>query len=163
YHDTHGSSDSNYRIQYDAPCVQNILVTGGLPLLTAAVTLIGMLAVTMLVDWQVALIALAICPVLFVLTYVYGARLRLQWKESKAQEGWAMGVVQEELGAVRLVKAFGRETHEQERFVHRSEERLRTQVRMAYLEGRFDLLVGLTIAVGTAATLVIGVQHVQAA
>jgi ABC-type multidrug transport system fused ATPase/permease subunit len=33
---------------------------------------------------------------------------------------------------------------------------------VTWLEGRFDLLVGLTIALGTAATLVVGVQHVQA-
>jgi ATP-binding cassette subfamily B protein len=72
------------------------------------------------------------------------------------------GVVQEVLGAVRVVKAFGREDHEQQRFMRHSEEWLRGQLRVAWLEGRFDLLVGLTIALGTAATLVVGVQHVQA-
>jgi ATP-binding cassette, subfamily B, bacterial len=73
-----------------------------------------------------------------------------------------MGVVQEALGAVRVVKAFGREDHEQQRFMRHSEEWLRSQLRVTWLEGRFDLLVGLTIALGTAATLVVGVQHVQA-
>src|SRR5262245_2109808 len=114
YHDTRGST-SNYRIQYDAPCIQWILVTGGIPLVTAAATVIGMLAVTMLVDWQMALVALALCPVLLVLTYKYGARLRLQWHEIKEHESSAMSVVEEALGAVRVVKAFGQEGHEQER------------------------------------------------
>lgn len=31
YHDKSGSSDSNYRIQYDAPCIQYILVMSGPP------------------------------------------------------------------------------------------------------------------------------------
>src|SRR5207245_9774341 len=35
-------------------------------------------------------------------------------------------------------------------------------VRVVLSEGVFDLLVGLTIALGTAAVLVIGVRHVQA-
>src|SRR5262249_54712042 len=161
YHDTRGST-SNYRVQYDAPCIQWILTTGGIPLVTAAATLIGMLAVTMLVDWQMALVALALCPVLFVLTYKYGARLRLQWHEIKEHESSAMSVVEEALGAVRVVKAFGREGHEQERFVRRSEKQVRSKVQATYLECRFDLAVGITIAVGTAATLVIGVQNVQA-
>ena len=117
---------------------------------------------TLLIDWQLSVIALAVCPVLFVWTHRYGARLRRQWHEMKAHDSSAMGVVQEVLGAVRVVKAFGQEEHEQERFVRRSEERLRSQVRVAYLEGRFDLFVGLTIALGSAATLVIGVWHVQA-
>jgi len=162
YHDLRGSSDSNYRIQYDAPCIQHILVTGGLPLFAAAVTLLGMLIVTSLIDWQLALIALGVCPVLFLLTHVYGTRLRRQWHELKMHESSAMSAVQEALGAVRVVKAFGREEHEQQRFTHRSNAFLRSQVRVAYLVGRFDLYVGLTIALGTAATLVIGVWHVQA-
>jgi ATP-binding cassette subfamily B protein len=162
YHDIRGSSDSNYRIQYDAPCIQHILVTGGLPLFAAAVTLLGMLIVTLLIDWQLALIALGVCPVLFLLTHAYGSRLRRQWHELKMQESSAMSAVQEALSAVRLVKAFGREEHERQRFTHHSNAFLRSQVRVAYLEGRFDLFVGLTIAVGSAATLVIGVWHVQA-
>jgi ATP-binding cassette subfamily B protein len=162
YHDKNGSSDSNYRIQYDAPCIQYILVTGGLPLFTSVVTLFGMLTVTLFMDWQLALISLAVCPVLFSVTHVYGARLRRQWHELKMQESSAMSVVQEALGAIRVVKAFGREEHEQQRFTDRSNERLRSELRVAYLGGSFDLFVGLTIAVGTAATLVIGVWHVQA-
>ncbi len=162
YHDQSGSSDSNYRIQYDAPCIQYILVTGGLPLFTSVVTLFGMLTVTLFMDWQLALIALAVCPVLFSLTHVYGARLRRQWHELKMQESSAMSVVQEALGAIRVVKAFGREEHEQQRFTDRSNERLRSELRVAYLGGSFDLFVGLTIAVGTAVALVIGVWHVQA-
>jgi ATP-binding cassette subfamily B protein len=162
YHDTRGSSDSNYRIQYDAPCIQYVLVTGGLPLFTSVVTLFGMLTVTLLMDLQLALIALAVCPVLFCLTRVYGARLRRQWHELKIQESSAMSVIQEALSAIRVVKAFGREEHEQERFTYHSNERLRSQLRVAYLGGSFDLFVGLTIALGTAATLVVGVWHVQA-
>jgi ATP-binding cassette subfamily B protein len=162
YHDLRGSSDSNYRIQYDAPCIQYILVTGGLPLFTSVVTLFGMLIVTLLMDWQLALIALAICPALFCLIHVYGARLRRQWHDLKRHESSAMSVVQEALSAIRVVKAFGREEHEQQRFTHLSNERLRSQLRVAYLGGSFDLFVGLTIAVGTAASLVIGVWHVQA-
>jgi len=100
--------------------------------------------------------------VLFLLNRVYGNRLRQQWHEFKAHESSAMGIVQEALGAVRVVKAFGREQHEEERFVRRSEERLRSQVRVTYLECRFDFFVGLTLAVGTAATLIISVWHVQA-
>jgi ATP-binding cassette subfamily B protein len=162
YHDLRGSSDSNYRIQYDAPCIQYILVGGGLPLLTSVMTLFGMLTVTLLMDWALALIALGVCPVLFFLTHVYSARLRQKWHELKTHESSAMSVVQEALSAIRVVKAFGREEHEQERFTQHSNERLRSLLRLAYLGGSFDLFVGLTIAAGTAASLVIGVWHVQA-
>jgi ATP-binding cassette subfamily B protein len=162
YHDKRGTTDSTYRIQYDAACIQNVLVSGGLPLLTAGATLIGMIAVTISLDWQLALIALAVCPVLFSFTYFFGSHLRRQWRQVKEFESSAMSVVQEALGALRVVKAFGREQHEQERFLRRSQERLRNQVHVAYVQGRFDLFVGMTIAIGSAATLAVGVQHVRA-
>ncbi len=162
YHDMRGTTDSTYRIQYDATCIQNILVTGGLPLVTAATTLIGMIAVTMSLDRELALIAVAVCPVLFVLTYFFSSPMRRQWFQVKEFESSVMSVVQEALGALRVVKAFGREAYEQERFLRRSHEQLRNHVRVAYVQGRFELLVGMTIAIGSAATLVFGVQHVRA-
>jgi ATP-binding cassette, subfamily B, bacterial len=70
-------------------------------------------------------------------------------------------VVQEALAAVRVVKAFGQEDREQERFLRRASEGVWARIRVAFAEGRFGLLVGLTTAVGTAAVLFIGVRHVQ--
>src|SRR5260370_22888958 len=65
YHDARDTTDSTYRIQYDAACIQNILVTGGLPLLTAGAPLVGMIVVNLSRDWELALIPLAVWPLLF--------------------------------------------------------------------------------------------------
>src|SRR3989441_5045423 len=72
----------------------------------------------------------------------------------------SLAVVQETLGALRVVKAFGQESHETDRFVHRSTEGVAARIRMALMEGRYGMLVGLTSALGTAAVLFIGVRHV---
>jgi ATP-binding cassette subfamily B protein len=73
-----------------------------------------------------------------------------------------MSVVQEVFGAVRVVMAFGQEEREHERFVRHSTHSMRGQMRVATIQGGFDLLMGTLIAVGTAAALVIGVTHVRA-
>src|SRR5262249_24104012 len=52
YHDSVGTNDSIYRIQYDAPAIQWIAVEGVIPFLTAGITLIGMLVVIIRIDWQ---------------------------------------------------------------------------------------------------------------
>src|SRR2546422_5633465 len=36
YHDTRGTADSLYRIQYDAPAIQNVMVEGVVPFITAS-------------------------------------------------------------------------------------------------------------------------------
>ncbi len=73
-----------------------------------------------------------------------------------------MAVVQEVLSAVRVVKAFGREDHEQRRYVRRSTEGMRARIRLGLAEGRYSLAIGLITAVGTAAVLWVGVWHVRA-
>jgi ATP-binding cassette, subfamily B, bacterial len=70
--------------------------------------------------------------------------------------------VQEVLSAVRVVKSFGREESEQQRFVDRSSQRVRPRVRLAVKEGKFGAAVAVTTALGTAAVLYVGVRSVMA-
>src|SRR2546422_5885858 len=88
--------------------------------------------------------------------------MRRQSRQLKKLEVSALGVAHETLGALRVVKAFGQEPRETERFVGRSREGMMARLRLALMEGRFGVLVGLTTAAGTAAVLFIGVQHVEA-
>jgi ATP-binding cassette, subfamily B, bacterial len=161
YHDSRGATDSAYRIQYDAQSIQWIM-TDSLPSLAAAVvTLIGMVYVTFRIDWQLALVAMTVSPFLFVSAWAYGRRLRPQWIKVKQLDSSALSVVQEVLGSLRVVQAFGQETREGERFVRRSGESVRNRIRVAFIEGGFALILGLITATGTAAVLFIGVRHVR--
>src|SRR5205823_1189225 len=56
YHDSRGTADSVYRIQYDASALQNILVDGAIPFVSAAVTLVTMWIVTARLDRSLALV-----------------------------------------------------------------------------------------------------------
>jgi ATP-binding cassette subfamily B protein len=162
YHDTKGTTDSAYRIQYDAQSIQTFLISGVVPLMTAALTLFGMIIVMFCFDKQIALVALLVCPVLFVLSHRFRRQLSSRWREVKALDSAAFGVIQEVLGALRVVKAFGREDYEQERFVRHSDARVRQQLKVAMLQGKYELCVGLTIAAGTGLVLYFGVRHVRA-
>ena len=161
YHDSRGATDSTYRIQYDAPAIEWITLDGVIPFITAGFALTGMIYVTARIDLQLALVALAVSPVLVLISQAYGRRLRVQWHEVYKVQSSAMTVVQEVLAAVRVVKAFGQEAREQERFIHHASEGLWARIRVAFAEAGFGLLIGVTIAVGTAIVLLIGVRHVQ--
>src|SRR6266498_3356493 len=161
YSDSKGTSDSSYRIQYDAPAIQFIAIDGVIPFFSAGLTIAGMIYVTARIDWQLALVALGVSPILFLVSQTYRRRLRKHSREVKKLESSALSVVQEVLAAIRVVKAFGQEEREQERFVRRSSEGMRARIRLALVEGGFGLLVGVTTALGTSAVLVIGIRHVQ--
>jgi ATP-binding cassette, subfamily B, bacterial len=161
YADLKGTSDSMYRIQYDAPAIQFIVIDGVIPFITAGITIAGMIYVTAQIDWQLALVALGVSPVLFQLTQAYRRRLRKRSREVKKLESSALSVVQEVLAAIHVVKAFGQEDREQERFTRRSSEGMRARIHLAFVEGEFGLVVGLITAIGTSAVLFVGIRHVQ--
>src|SRR2546430_6926386 len=135
YHDTTGTSDSTYRIQYDATSIQTIAIDGLMPFIGAAFTLAGMIYVTARIDWQLALVALAVSPVLVLVARAYKRRLRSQARAVKNLQSSALTVVQEVLAAVRVVKAFGQEERERERFVRRSSAGMWARIRYALGEG----------------------------
>jgi ATP-binding cassette subfamily B protein len=161
YHDTKGTADANYRIHWDAAAIQWLTVYGVPPLLGAGLTLVGMIYVTAQIDWQLALVALGVCPVLFAITAAANRRLRRGWERAKSFESTAYSVVQEVLTGLRVVKAFGQEEREQGRFVAQSGEGMRARVRLAFLDGGFGLLFGMTLTVGAALVLFLGGRQVQ--
>ena len=162
HHDRRGTTDSISRIEKDVRDAQSIVVEGLYPSISASLTLIGMLVVTARIDGQLALAALAIAPVLFFMNHYYRRRLRARWHEVKELETSALSIVQEVLGALRVVKVFGQEQREQERFRRRSGQGMWARMRLTMAEGGFGMQVGLTTVLGTAVVLFVGVRHVQA-
>ena len=162
FHDRRGPSDTSYRIQHDAPAVQNILVQGLVPMITSAFGFVAMLFVTTRISPRLALIALVLSPVLFLLARHSSRKVRAGYDEVKELDSSAMLVMHEALASLRAVKAFGQEGYEDELFRRKSRLRMKEQVRLASIQASFHVLVGVTIAIGTSAALVIGVTQVMA-
>jgi ATP-binding cassette subfamily B protein len=160
FHDTRGSHDSIYRIQYDAEAMQHI-VESTIPFVAAFAMLFSAIWVTALIDMELALVALAVIPALFVLSRVYTRRVRRRYHDLKKLESSALGVLQDVLTAMRVVKAFGKEKDEHARYLDRSDKTVQARVRLSVTEAAFGLAVNTAIAIGTAAVLFVGVRHVQ--
>src|SRR5579863_5876728 len=139
YHDMKGTADSIYRVQYDATSIQYVSVDGIIPIFTSIFTVAAMLYVTIRIDWRLALVAVAISPFLYTLSHIYRPRLRERSREVKRLESSALSVMQEVLSSLRVVKAFGKEDHEQERYVRSSSDGMRARIRLAFLQGRYDI------------------------
>jgi ATP-binding cassette subfamily B protein len=161
YHDSRGTADAGYRVQYDAIAIRTVAVDGVIPLVTAALAVLGMLYVTARIDPALALITLVVAPALGLLTWAYRRRLRARHREVKRLESSAFAVVEEVLSALRVVKAFGQEHREEDRFVDRSTVGMRARIRVALVDGTFGLLIGVVTALGAGAVLFVGVRRVN--
>jgi ATP-binding cassette, subfamily B, bacterial len=162
FHDARGTAESIYCIQYDAPAIQWLTIYGVIPLITSGVTLLAMIYVTARLDWHLALVATSIVPFLMIIPEVYERRMRGQYTNVKELESSTLGIVQEVLSALRVVKAFGREEHEQERFVGLSSAGMGARIRLAFVESTVSLLSHVITAIGAALVLYIGVRSVLA-
>ena len=161
YYDSKGTSDVAYRIQHDAPAIQTVTIQGIVPFVTAFFTLVAVGWVTCKLDLQLALIALSISPALVLLSRASSRKIHDGWHQVKELDSSAMAVLNEALSAVRLVKAFGRERKEDERFKTRSRERMRGQMHLARAQALYHCLIALLITIGTAGALWVGARHVQ--
>ena len=162
YHDTMGAADSAYRTLNDAPMLRSFGIDSLIPLTTSVLTLGAMIIVMVFLDWQLALIALLVSPMMFLLTFVFRPRIRAGWRKFRASESAAMAVAQESLGASRLVKSYGQEERKNKELVSHYEASLSASLKVQVDSAFYSLLVGILTAAGLAAVLYIGIGHVQA-
>jgi ABC-type multidrug transport system fused ATPase/permease subunit len=79
-------------------------------------TVVGMFVIMFLLNWKLSLVAMATLPILFyALASVY-RRLKVTARKQREREGVIAARLNEVLTSVPLVKAYGRESYEQERF-----------------------------------------------
>jgi len=162
YHDSRGTADAVYRVQWDAPAINYISIDGLIPFVSACLQLVAMVVVIGFIDTELAIIAIAISPFLFAVAYFYRIRLRDGYSEMKHHDSRTQEVLQETLGALRVVKAFGREGDEHNRYMHHANATISAWLQITRSEGLWGGVVGFISTAGTAAVLFIGIRHVQA-
>ena len=162
FHDAQGVAHSTYRIQWDAPAIRWLTLDGIIPLTTAVLTFATIFLVTAYINLKLAFVALLVSPILLFLAHLHTRSLRQRWRNVQSLENSAFGVIQEVLGAMRVVSAFGQERRERERYFRRSTDSLAARFRVVWIESWLNLVLALTITLGTAAVLYLGVRDIQA-
>jgi ATP-binding cassette subfamily B protein len=141
YHDTKGVADTIYRIQNDAYAIQLLIMDGVLPLLGALFQLVVMVYIASRLDLKLVLLVLLVGPALLLLTNLFRSRFRRQWDQVKEQETSALSVIQEALASARVVKAFGQEQREHQRYLGKATACLKTHLRVVWTEGIYGCAV----------------------
>ena len=160
YHDSKGTSDSLYRIQWDTMSVRGLLLTQIPTVLSSFITLVAMIIIVFIINVDFALITLCLIPPLIFLTIRSAKLLRKDWYKVKDAESNAISVVHEVLGSLRVVKSFGQEENESERFANTADKAVKGQVKMAKVGATFSFLVGIVLAAGTALFIYLGAVYV---
>jgi ATP-binding cassette subfamily B protein len=160
FHDRTKVGDSLYRVAWDTYAVQTLLNNAIVPATTASLTLLGIAVVMALRDWRVTVAALAVAVPLVMLIRRLDRPMSHHSMQVHERESDVSSRVQETLTAIRAVQAFGREPLERERFERQAEASLQAHLHLTMLQTGSQLLIGLLMAVGTAA--VVGLAGLRA-
>ncbi|WP_119069837.1 ABC transporter ATP-binding protein [Rubrobacter indicoceani] len=162
FHGRRRTGDTITRVTSDVKEVRSLLVDSVVEVFSSVLILFGMLAIMLLLDWQLTLLALATVPFLFLAVGRYRKALIERMRVVRIKEGAIASVVQEAITGIRAVKLFGREEEEMNRFRIESEESLRASVDSSMIEARFSVTLGIVGGVGTALVTYFGARQVLA-
>jgi ATP-binding cassette, subfamily B, multidrug efflux pump len=100
----------------DLNAVRMLLGPGVMYSINTTTMLFFTLSLMFLIDWKLTLLGLSPLPVLSVLIYFISSRFHSGFTRIQEQYSRLSTRVQENLSGIRVIKAFGRERHEEERF-----------------------------------------------
>ncbi|MGI9114692.1 MAG: ABC transporter ATP-binding protein [Chthoniobacterales bacterium] len=162
FHDARRSADSSFRVAYDSQSIQTIYNKGFTAVFASVLTLIGTFVIMLRLDWQLALLSLAIVPLLIATIYFFARRIRRDSTTIQEQESAVLAQAQEGLSSIRMVHAFGREEFEVMRFQQQAIGSLRANLRLTITNVQSALVISTLVVIGTAAMYYIGTLHVLA-
>lgn len=129
-------------------------------LIQSVLTVAGMGYIAYRISPQLALLALAVVPLIYSSISFYTTRIDPQLRKVRGLEGMNMAMVHEALSMLRVTMAFGRERYEHDRIRDHGHRTVDARVHLTVRQTLFKLAVSLITAGGTAAVLGFGAYQV---
>jgi ABC-type multidrug transport system fused ATPase/permease subunit len=159
YHDHRRSGMLIYMINSQGDAPSGLVMT--IPMLAeSALTLVGMFWISLRMDWQLALVSLAVVPFLYYSVGYYATHIQDRLQGVRCLEGESLAIIHESLSMMRVIVAFGREEHEFRRFRKQTTSAVAARVKVTIRQTIFSLVVNMITAVGSTLVLGLGAYHV---
>jgi ABC-type multidrug transport system fused ATPase/permease subunit len=159
FHDRRQTGALMSQINLQASAVGTIVMVIP-PIAEALLTLIGMLVISVLIDWQIALVALVILPFLFFSFSLYGRRIVPRLQRVQKLEWDSLSIVNEAMTMLRVIVSFGREDHEYTRFREQGQTAVDERVKLTVSQSLYTLGVQTASALGISIVMGLGAWHV---
>jgi ATP-binding cassette, subfamily B, bacterial MsbA len=136
------------RLSSDVTQMRTMLTTNITMLLSQVLTLIGSVIIVFMMNANFALFILALVPVLIVVAVLFGSRIQKSSTKIQDQLADSTVVVEEGLQGIRVVKSFGRESFEIQRYNSAMQKTFLASLRMALLNSSFTSVM-MFLGLGT--------------
>ena len=151
FHITATTGELIQRCTGDVDTVKRFIGTQVVDVVLLATVFLASFAMMFSMNPTYSLIAICLVPFIFIQSYVFFKRESKVWEEHEAEQDKLTSIVEENLGGIRVVKAFAREDSENEKFEQQNQAKLSIGIRHVNLHAIFwplsDFLFHLQITI----------------
>ncbi len=150
------------RVVNDVGIIANGVTNGAFSVFGDGASLIAVLGAAFWIDWKLALIAFVVFPAAVVPVMQFSRKMRKVTKKAQKQMGGINILLQETYQGNRVVKAFGMEEYERQRFDRELRHLFRIMMRAQLIKAATGPMIEAMAAVGFLLVLWYGSQSVAA-
>jgi ATP-binding cassette subfamily B protein len=156
YYREHPTGDVMSRLTNDVQTVRGMWGAGLLNLANSIVAFVTVLGVMLLTDPIVTLWAIAPFPLIYVVGQVMSKRIYTTMRGVQAELGQLSSRIQEDLGAIQVIKTYGLEDLRRRGFMARSEKLLQQNMEAAKVRIQLGPMLNTLAALGMAILILFG-------
>ncbi|GAB2855664.1 ABC transporter ATP-binding protein [Lentzea nigeriaca] len=148
------------RMTTDVDALSTFLQTGLVTAVISLITVVGITAALVITDASLALIALAVLPILAVATAIFQRLSSTAYAEARERVSAVNADLQENVSGLRVSQAYTRERHSAEAFAERSDAYRQSRLRAQRYIATYFPFVALLSGVAQAVVLAVGAHRV---
>jgi ATP-binding cassette subfamily B protein len=156
FHEAARSGDLVYRLTSDISDLKPILIDAPQNFVYRLVMIFSHVGLMLVLEWRLALIAFSVIPLLYYCHRRLGAKLQSATKMKKSKESDVSALIVENVTAMALVQAYGRENLQQDRFDLENRESLESGLAAMRLSKTFRRMMTVLVALGTGGVVYFG-------
>ncbi len=150
YYDNHATGNLISKITFDVTQVTAAATNVVTVSIRDSIIIAGLLGWLLYLNWELTLLSLVVTPVVALVIYTINRRLRNASRDSQRAMGNVTQVIEESVGAHKVVKLFGGQHYEEQRFTHETNWMRRHTMKQAAAAAANVPLVQLVAAVALA-------------
>jgi ABC-type multidrug transport system fused ATPase/permease subunit len=156
FFDTHKVGKLMSRVQNDVAQLQELVTQGILSLITSMLTLLGITAVMITMNWRLGLIMLAIVPVLVLCVWIWQKYARRAFIRVRTAIATVNSQLQEDIAGVRVVQSLSRERENMGQFDQVNRAHLDANVTAVKLEAVMMPMINILTGISFAIVIIVG-------
>lgn len=156
WHNKQKKGEIIQRLTGDIAALERLVTDGLIQVTTGIFTLVGCILILFLISPPFTLLFIFVLPAIIFIAYSYAINTRIAIKKAVMAAGEVANVATEDINAITLIKAFGLEERESDRFSrYVAQDRMAT-VRAGELQAQLSPVLTVLLALGTAMIIGLG-------